>query len=143
MRRPAHVRSRARSWALQVLYAWDMAGVGRDLSGYADEALARRRVSRRYRPYLDRLLELVASHALEIDATVQEHMPNWRLERLSAIDRAILRIATAELLYQEDVPGKVAIHEAIRLAERYGGKESHRFVNGVLDAVYQDTLVAP
>ncbi len=143
MRRPAHVRSRARSWALQVLYAWDMAGVGRDLSGYADEALARRRVSRRYRPYLDRLLELVASHASEIDATVQEHMPNWRLERLSAIDRAILRIATAELLYQEDVPGKVAIHEAIRLAERYGGKESHRFVNGVLDAVYQDTLVAP
>jgi len=143
VRRPAHVRSRARSWALQVLYAWDMAGVGRDLSGYADEALARRRVSRRYRPYLDRLLELVASHASEIDATVQEHMPNWRLERLSAIDRAILRIATAELLYQEDVPGKVAIHEAIRLAERYGGKESHRFVNGVLDAVYQDTLVAP
>jgi len=143
VRRPAHVRSRARSWALQVLYGWDMAGGGRDLHGYADEALARRRVSRRYRPYLDRLLDLVASHASEIDATVQEHMPNWRLERLSAVDRAILRIATAELLYQEDVPGKVAIHEAIRLAERYGGKESHRFVNGVLDAVYQDTLVAP
>ena len=143
MRRPAHVRSRARSWALQVLYGWDMAGGGRDLNGYAAEALARRRVSRRYQPYLGRLLELVGSHASEIDATVQEHMPNWRLERLSAVDRAILRIATAELLYQEDVPGKVAIHEAIRLAERYGGKESHRFVNGVLDAVYQDTLVAP
>jgi transcription antitermination protein NusB len=142
VRRPAHVRSRARSWALQVLYAWDMAGGGRDLPGYAEDVLVRRRVSSRYRPYLDRLLELVAEHAVEIDTTVQEHMPNWRLERLSAIDRAILRIGTAELLYQEDVPGKVAIHEAIRLAERYGGKESHRFVNGVLDAVYQDTLVA-
>ncbi len=142
MRRSVHVRSRARSWALQVLYAWDMSGAGRELPAYAEDALARRRVSRRYRPYLDRLLELIAAHAAEIDDTLQEHMPNWRLERLSAIDRAILRIATAELLYQEDVPGKVAIHEAIRLAERYGGKESHRFVNGVLDAVYQDTLVA-
>jgi N utilization substance protein B len=120
-----------------------MAGAGRDLPTYAVESLARRRVSDRYRAYLDRLLRAVASHGEEIDRVLQEHMPNWRLERLSAIDRNILRIAAAELLFQDDVPGKVAIHEAIRLAEKYGGKESPRFVNGVLDAVYQDTLVAP
>lgn len=143
MRRTVHVRSRARSWALQVLYGWDLSGSSRDLHAYLGDVLGHRRVSPRYLPYLERLVDLVAAHAEEIDVTLRDHMPNWRLERLSAIDRAILRIATAELLFQEDVPGKVAIHEAIRLAERYGGTESHRFVNGVLDAVYRDTLVAP
>ncbi len=119
-----------------------MRGAESDLFAYAGTALGHRRVSDRYRPYLDRILELVATHPGEIDRSLQDHMPNWRLERLSAIDRNILRIGTAELLYQDDVPGKVAIHEAIRLAERYGGKESPRFVNGVLDAVYQDAVVA-
>jgi N utilization substance protein B len=62
-------------------------------------------------------------------------MPNWRLDRLSAIDRNILRIGTVEMLRVRDVPPRVAIHEAIRLAERYGSEDSPGFVNGVLDAV--------
>jgi len=113
------------------------------LVDFAEDALSRRRVADRYRPYLHRLLTVLGEHGDRIDETLRERMPNWRLERLAAIDRNILRIGAAELLYVEDVPGKVAIHEAIRLAEKYGGKESPRFVNGVLDAVYQDTLVAP
>ncbi len=68
-------------------------------------------------------------------------MPNWRLERLSAIDRNILRIGTVEILAMPDVPPAVAIHEAVRLAERYGSADSPRFVNGVLDAVSRS--VAP
>ncbi len=64
-------------------------------------------------------------------------MDNWRLERLSAIDRAVLRIGAVELMWMDDVPPKVAIQEAIRLAEAYGGDESPRFVNGVLDALYK------
>jgi N utilization substance protein B len=142
VRRPTHVRTRARSWALQVLYAWDVSGEGRGLLEYSAGALEHRRVSDRYRPYLDRLLAVAERHGSTIDATLQAHMPNWRLERLSAVDRNILRIGVSELLFVDEVPGKVAIHEAIRLAEKYGGKESPRFVNGVLDAVYQDTLVA-
>ncbi|HKK08410.1 MAG TPA: transcription antitermination factor NusB [Gemmatimonadota bacterium] len=142
MRRPAHVRTRARSWTLQVLYAREMSGREVDLVPFAEEALARRRVADRYRPYIDRLLAVLSEHGERVDEVLRERMPNWRLERLAAIDRNILRIGAAELLYVDDVPGKVAIHEAIRLAEKYGGKESPRFVNGVLDAVYQDTLVA-
>jgi N utilization substance protein B len=73
----------------------------------------------------------------DIDAALRDALDNWRLERLSAIDRAVLRIGAAEILYVDEVPPKVAIQEAIRLAESYGGDESPRFVNGVLDALYK------
>ena len=106
------------------------------LAGFARRALARRRVAERYRPHIDWLLARLEESRPAVDAVLEESMPNWRLERLAAIDRNILRIGTTELLYSEDVPGKVAIHEAVRLADRYGSDESPRFVNGVLDAVF-------
>ncbi len=84
-----------------------------------------------------RLLELLDDHLPEVDAALQEALDNWRLERLSSIDRAVLRIGAIELLWVEDVPPKVTIQEAIRLAEAYGGDDSPRFVNGVLDALYK------
>lgn len=134
--RSAHVRSRARSWVLQILYAWELGGEG-ELAEHARRTLARRRVSDRYRPYVDRLLEVLSERMEEIDEALRASIPNWRLERLAAIDRAALRIGAAELLFVDDVPGKVAISEAIKLAEKYGGEESPRFVNGVLDAIFR------
>ena len=65
-------------------------------------------------------------------------MPNWRLDRLATVDRNILRIGAAELRFVKEVPAKVAIHEAIRLAEKYGSADSPGFVNGVLDAVHRE-----
>lgn len=130
----ANPRTRARSWVLQLLYGWDMAGEG-SVVEWSRSALEGRNVSRRYRPYIDRLLHVLDEWLAECDARIEASMPNWRLERLSAIDRNILRIGTAEILYVADVPPRVAIHEAIRLAERYGSEESSAFVNGVLDAV--------
>lgn len=135
--RPAHRRSRARSWALQLLYGWEMTGAGMPRE-FALRQLARRRIADRYREYALRLIELVGEHLDDIDGALAMHIPNWRLERLSAIDRNVLRIGTAELRYVPDVPPKVAVHEAIRLAERYGSAESPRFVNGVLDALRRD-----
>lgn len=134
--KPAHVRSRARSWVLQLLYAWDLAGDG-GFREHARRSLARRRVSDRYRPYVERLLELLDERMGEVDQVLRESIPNWRLERLAVIDRNVLRIGAVELLHVDDVPGKVAISEAIKLAEKYGSDESPRFVNGVLDAVYR------
>lgn len=134
--KPAHVRSRARSWVLQLLYGWDVGG-DTALGEHAASELTRRRVSARYRPYVDRLIELLEGHLEEVDRELRASIPNWRLERLAVIDRNVLRIGAVELLYAEDVPGKVAISEAIRLAEKYGSEESPRFVNGVLDAIYR------
>jgi N utilization substance protein B len=71
----------------------------------------------------------------EIDEALAGAAENWDLERMSIIDRNVLRIAIAELRYVEDVPWKVAIDEAVTLASRYGGSDSPRFVNGVLDAL--------
>jgi len=132
--KPANPRSRARSWVLQVMYGWDMAGEG-SVREWARDALRGRTVSRRYRPYIDQLLLVLDEQMDTCDARIEASMPNWRLDRLSAIDRNILRIATAEMMAVDDVPHRVAIHEAIRLAERYGSDDSPGFVNGVLDAV--------
>lgn len=136
----AHARSRARAWALQLLYAWELSGGGSILER-ASRELERRRMSPRYRPYVERLLRSVEAHREEIDRTLEESVSNWRLERLDAVDRNILRLGIAELLHFEDVPPKVAIHEAVRLAGRYGSDDSPRFVNGVLDAVYKQARV--
>lgn len=97
----------------------------------------------RYKPHVERILALVESNREAIDRLLEETMPNWKLGRLDAIDRNILRIGIAELLYADEVPPKVAIHEAIVLAGRYGSAESPRFVNGVLDAVHRKTASSP
>ncbi len=134
-------RSRARAWVLQLLYACEISDGGL-LTEYASTALTRRRVAPRYRPYIDRLLTVLEEHRQEIDKTLQDHIANWRLDRLAAIDRNILRLGVAELRYVEEIPGKVSITEALKLAERYGSDDSAAFVNGVLDAVYRDAAVA-
>jgi transcription antitermination protein NusB len=73
-----------------------------------------------------------------IDEALTAVTKNWRLDRLARIDRCVLRIGATELLLMDETPPKVAIQEAVRLAERYGGSESPRFVNGVLDAIYHE-----
>jgi N utilization substance protein B len=134
----AHVdRTRARAWALQIHYRWESAGRGATLDDALRETQTTRRVSPTRLPYIHRLVGALDEHGAEVDAELQDALENWRLDRLSAIDRGILRLATAEMLFIEDVPPKVSIQEAIHLAERYGGPESSRFVNGVLDAVYR------
>jgi N utilization substance protein B len=99
--------------------------------------VATRRISPRRLPYVRRVVEVLDARLAQIDEALRESLDNWRLERLSAIDRAVLRIGAAEILFVDEVPAKVAIQEAIRLAEAYGGDESPRFVNGVLDALYK------
>lgn len=128
-------RSKSRGWALQVLYAWEQGAPQDELLAVADRILATRKVADRYRAYLYTLLRHLAATLPEIDSVIRRNLSNWRLERLTAIDRNILRIGTAELMCQEDVPSAVAIHEAIQLAQRYGSTDSAKFVNGVLDAV--------
>ena len=128
-------RSRARSWALQVLYAWESRGrTEAPLDTFA-EFQQGRRIAASSRPYLRELLSVIGESGSEIDDALQGSLTNWRLERLSVIDRNILRIGAAELMKVPDLPPKVAIREAILLAEKYGTAESPRFVNGVLDAL--------
>lgn len=131
-------RSRSRAWALQVHYRWESSGGDGNLRDTLVETARTRNVAVRRLPYIRRLVTLLDEHLDEIDEAIRACLDNWSLDRLSRIDRAVLRIGAAELLYQEEIPPKVAIQEAIHLAEAYGGDESPRFVNGVLDALFKE-----
>jgi transcription antitermination protein NusB len=130
-------RSRARAWLLQIHYRWESEGREGTLSQALSATMATRRISPRRVPYVREVLALMDEHLSEIDEALRRALDNWRLDRLSKIDRAVLRIAATEMLYVDGIPPKVSIQEAIRLAEAYGGEESPRFVNGVLDALYK------
>ena len=132
-------RTRARGWAVQALYAWESRGGGEEtLVPILHELAEEMPISARNRFYADALVRILARNLTAIDATVERHLTNWSFSRLSVIDRNILRLGVAEMLYVDDVPPRVTIREMIRLAERYGTPESPRFINGILDSVMRE-----
>lgn len=88
--------------------------------------------------YIKNLLKIVQDNKEEIDKKIEESLTNWKLDRISKVNISILRIAMAEILFVEEVPGKVAINEAIELARKYSDEKSISFVNGVLDKAFKD-----
>ena len=132
-------RTRARAWALQIHYRWEVGDKGGTLAQSLEDTVATRRIAPARLPYIRRLLAALDEHGPEVDAVLTEALDNWRIDRLSFLDRAVLRIAAVEITHFDDVPPKVSIQEAVRLAEGYGGADSPRFVNGVLDALYKRT----
>ena len=130
-------RSRSRAWLLQIHYRWESEGCEGSLHDALENTLDTRRIARRRLPYIRQVLGVMDEHREDIDGALRRALDNWRLDRLSSMDRAVLRIGAAEMLYVDDVPPKVAIQEAIHLAEAYGGSESPGFVNGVLDALFK------
>ena len=133
-------RTRARAWALQVHYRWDVGDKHATLSDALDEVMSTRRIRSSRLPYLKRLVSKLHEHGSEVDDLLSMVLDNWRLDRLSLLDRGVLRIGAVEIAYLEDIPPKVSIQEAVRMAERYGGSDSPRFVNGVLDALYRQMM---
>lgn len=85
--------------------------------------------------YARALVEGAVDHAGEIDDLIRQQADNWRLERMPAVDRNILRLAVFELLYEEDIPKLVVVDEAIELAKKFSTDQSSRFVNGLLDGL--------
>lgn len=90
------------------------------------------------REYADQLVRGVREGAEKLDERIRAASQNWRLERMARIDRNALRLGTYELLTRTDVPRAVILDEAVELAKRFGGEESSKFVNGVLDRVADD-----
>ena len=127
------MESRARARALQALYAWEMRG-GRELERVADQVWDDLVVPPEERRLAGLIVREVIRDARGLDAELEAVTSNWRLERLGAIERAVLRVAASELRRGE-TPPRVVLKEAVRLAERYGSEQSARFVNGVLDAL--------
>ncbi|MEO0019188.1 MAG: transcription antitermination factor NusB [candidate division WOR-3 bacterium] len=128
-------RRLARESAIEVLYRLDL--VGDEPTDTIQEICARKNPSEEAETYLRRLVDTVEKNLAEIDATLRRHLKRWRLERLTYLDRAILRIGCAEILYFDDIPPKVAINEAVELAKKFGDDKAGKFVNGVLDGVFK------
>ncbi len=91
--------------------------------------------SEKDRAYIARVLDGVLNNLEELDAAIQAESPRWNVKRMAKVDLTILRLAAWEILHEEDVPGSVAINEAVNLASRYSEPASGRFVNGVLGAI--------
>lgn len=135
--RARHDRTRSRAWFLQVHYRWETERGGFTPRQALEATVRARRIAPARMPYLQRLVGAFEDNQAMIESTISACLDNWRLERLSVMDRGILRLGATEILCLPDLPGKVSIQESVRLAERYGGSESPRFVNGVLDAVFR------
>ncbi len=128
-------RSRAREVALQLLFQ-------RDLNQQIDRALIERFVRDRLRDdnlitFCLGLYDGVIAQQADIDRRLTEAAENWRLVRMAAVDRNVLRLGAYELLHTPETPPNVALDEAITLARRYGSADSPAFVNGVLDRLRQ------
>jgi len=125
--------TRARVRAIQALYAWDMRG-GRDLERVAERVWDDLPIAPNVRKAAGVLIHVYAGRRAELDRELKAVTENWRMERLGAIERSVLRLAATELSIAE-TPPRVVLQESIRLAERFGSPQSARFVNGVLDAL--------
>jgi transcription antitermination factor NusB len=127
-------RRRARELAIQVLYHFEYN------PGDPEESFATVCKSflppKEVRPFAKDLVLGVWRNKEDLDKLIGRASKNWRIERMSRVDRNILRIAVFEVLYMGDIPPKVSIDEAVELGKRFGTEDSGAFVNGVLDYIY-------
>jgi N utilization substance protein B len=127
-------RRKSRELVLQMLYQADLA---KQSPQQVEEVFwaSRDDVDEGTQSFAQDLFRVANTHAEAIDALIVAHAKNWRLERMPAVDRNLLRMAIAEMLGYPRTPGPIIINEALEIARRYAAPESMQFLNGVLDAV--------
>jgi N utilization substance protein B len=126
----------AREFALQILYQWDLRRDNLDTSiatfwevNKAEEDV---------RSFADRLVYGTVEHLDVLDALIERHAKNWRLERMETLDRNLLRMASQELMHERETPATVVIDEAIEIARRFSTRGSPQFINGLMDSIYKE-----
>lgn len=130
-------RHLSRAIAMQTLYEWDfrqaadpLVIANRNIDAYEDDADSE---------YVHRVVTGIIEHVDEINDHITRVAPEWPVDQIASIDKAILRVAIFELLYDTDVPPKVAINEAVELGKTFGSESTSRFVNGVLGTLYRQS----
>lgn len=129
-------RTKARECAMQVLYQIDIR------KDPADKLLAEfwegKEVESEVKDFATVLVNGTVANTKRIDEVISKYASNWKLNRMAVVDRNVLRLATYELLFCEDIPIKVSINEAVDLAKKFGDLESGKFVNGILDKISKE-----
>ena len=129
------LRRKARELALQLLYQWEVRG---ESTEKAEEAFwPGAKAAAKTREFAHRLFTGTVAAAPQLDALIEKHATNWRLERMSAVDRNILRLAAFELKFAT-APPRVVMDEAVELAKKFSDDAAPGFVNGVLDAMLKE-----
>lgn len=130
-------RHLSRIVVMQSLYEWDFRPessiqdiVSRNIKNFEKDV---------DKEYTIQTIEGVKSRVEEIDKKMIEVAPDWPIEQVALIDKAILRLSIFELLYNMDIPPKVVINEAVEIAKTYGGENSSKFINGVLGTIYRQS----
>ena len=128
-------RKTARDAAMRVLYAYELTGdVNLDT---VQETIEPTALDAEDMQYLKQVCFGVEEKKDELDALIEQNAVGWRLARIGKVDLSILRLALYEMRYREDVPGSVAIIEAVELSKKYSEKKSRQFINGILGSVYR------
>jgi N utilization substance protein B len=136
-------RHKAREIAFQILYHYDLNGklafdslkqVMNDLNGH----FAHFQVEEKMQPFITELVSGTLSHIKEIDAEIEKSAKNWRLERMPAVDRNLLRLGVYELTLSVETPAPVVIDEAIELGKQFGSQDTPSFLNGILDSLRKE-----
>jgi transcription antitermination protein NusB len=133
-------RHLARAIVLQSMYEWDFHGTKNDPADTLARNLSEFAPDLDEKDFAQKLLAGIILKKPEIDDTISHFAPDWPLPKITIVDRNVLRIGTYELIYDLEIPSKVAINEAIELAKTFGGESSGKFVNGVLGAVFRDQV---
>jgi len=128
-------RRLARETALQVLFQRDLTKEPLITAEIVERWAAEFAVPEASRPFAQGLVDGTIAHLDEIDPMIASFAQDWTLSRMANVDRNVMRLATYEILFCPDIPGRVSLNEAIELAKRFGGEESAKFVNGILDRV--------
>jgi len=126
-------RHKARTIALQALYEIDSAA--RRPEAVVERLLSEADFSEENKAFVRGLVDGVMRHREDIDGNIRRYAPAWPVDQIAFIDRNILRLAIFEILFDNKVPVKVAVNEAVELAKTFGSENSARFVNGVLGSV--------
>jgi N utilization substance protein B len=126
-------RRKARELALQMLFQHDMAGNTPDAIIATFEELQKSKPNTR--EFATKIFRGTVDHMTSIDEMIQHQAENWRLSRMAAVDRNIIRMSVYEFLHEDDTPKLVIIDEAIEIAKKFGTQKSSQFINGILDGI--------
>ncbi|MCL2155624.1 MAG: transcription antitermination factor NusB [Leptospirales bacterium] len=135
-------RHKAREYALQGLYMYEVSKSSSDniIDNIIEFEWLDDNISKDTNEFTVKLIEGVISKIENIDSVIKDYSKNWDFERISIIDKSILRLAIFEMLFMEDIPSVVTINECIELGKTFGGENSGQFINGILDAVKNNKL---
>jgi len=129
-------RTKAREFALQILYQMDISQDSYEVSlSNFWQAQAKENIEEEVKNFTSQLVKGVRGNLEKIDLKISQYATNWQLSRIAVVDKNILRLGSFELMFCHDIPLKVSINEAVELAKKYSSLEASKFVNGILDKV--------